>query len=232
MNACYTLPNEASNAISHNLCHGCGLCAMNCPTGALIMERQEMSTEQSRNSPTFIPHLCVHCGRCAAVCPSGTIFQFRTEQLLQYVKEQHINTVVFMCENLNSSMQSCYEQGNIPLDMPLQDARKVPRLHEGLEIPPRCHLEIVRCTGRLGARFLLRMALQGVRTILIFACPPALCQYSHGRAGVAEHAQAFNAMLEQYAVYSVRVQVFQKSFASPKAFGKALAAALDTRSHK
>lgn len=216
MNA-YILASEASNAISHNLCTGCGLCAMTCPTTALSMETQEIFDNQIRKSPIFMPHLCVHCGRCAAVCPSGTIFQYRTEQLLHLVQEKQLKSMVFFCENLNTNLQSPYKQGAIPLAMPLTDARKKPRLQEGVLLPDDCHLETVRCTGRIGARFLLRLALQGITTIGIFACPPAHCQYAQGRPVVAEQVLAFNDMLAQYSVSSVQVRVFQEEFSSAEA---------------
>lgn len=226
MNAYYTLPDQASQAISHNLCQGCGLCALQCPTGALVMNAQEVSDLQIRKSPTLIPHLCVHCGRCAAVCPSGTIFQYRTEQLLHMVKERQYSSLIFVCEGLNDALHSSYEQGTIPQDMPLKEARLRPLLYEGLSLPPDCHLEIVRCTGRLGARLFLRLALQGVKNMVVFACPPALCRYAHGRAGVAEQVQAFTDMLEHYEIRSVQVRVIQQGFTSSEAFAEACAEAL------
>lgn len=226
MNAYYTLPDETSQAISHNLCQGCGLCALQCPTGALVMNTQEISDVQLRKSPTLTPHLCVHCGRCAAVCPSGTIFQYRTEQLLHMVKKRQCRSVVFVCEGLHDALHSSYERGTIPQDKPLKDARLQPRLHEGLSLPCDCHLEMVRCTGRLGARLFMRLTLQGVKKMVIFACPPALCRYSHGRAGVAEQVQAFMDMLEHYEIRSVQMRVIQQGFTSSEAFAEACAGAL------
>lgn len=217
MDACYTLPDEASNAISHNLCQACGLCATTCPTTALRMEFREAPAAQIRKSPAFVPDLCVHCGRCSAVCPSGTIFEYRTEQLLHRVQAQGIRSVVFFCEKLNSALPSPYEKGALPLDLPLEEARKKPHLQEGLTLPADCHWENVRCTGRIGARLLLRLALAGVRTVLVFACPPRYCEYAQARAGVAEQVAAFTDMLTDYAINTVRVQVIQEHLASPEA---------------
>lgn len=217
MDACYTLPDAASNAISHNLCQACGLCVMTCPTTALRMELQEISAAQIRKSPAFVPDLCVHCGRCAAVCPSGTISEYRNEQLLHRVQAQGIHSVVFFCEKLNSALPSPYEGGAVPLDLPLDEARKKPRLQEGLSLAADCHWENVRCTGRIGSRLLLRLALAGVRAVLVFACPPRHCEYAQGRAGVVEQVAAFTDMLDDYAISTVRVQVIQKQIASPAA---------------
>lgn len=220
MNVEYRLPAPESNAISHNLCIGCGLCALNCPTQALRMEIRDISPLQVYKNPSFVPHLCVHCGRCAAVCPTGTIFEYRTEQILHEVQQQKIHSIVFFCNGLNAlhstkeDVPIFHDRGKIPPDMPLLDSRKMPILQEGLHLQAGCMLETVRCTGRLGPRFLLRLALLGVQRMLIFACPPRVCQYAHGRPGLAEHAEALTAMLTEYGVESLQISVFQEEFGS------------------
>lgn len=228
MNAPYTLPHEASNAISHNICHGCGLCAMQCPTQALGMERHYFSATQCRNSPVFSPQLCVHCGRCAAVCPAGTIFEYRTEHILHKVREEGIEQMVFICDGLNRPPaaypleQATCEHCAVAQDISLISAYKTVRLQDTMLLPPRCHLEVVRCTGRLGARYFLRLALLGVRNIVIFACPPARCQYAQGRPAVLEQAQALVSMLEDYGVAPVQIRVLQQDIATAAELQKLL----------
>lgn len=203
-----SIPSVTSDAVSHNLCLGCGLCALNCPTTALVMEELPVSgSDQIRKSPSLRPELCVHCGRCAAVCPSGTILQHRMEVLVRTVQEQDVRAVVFFCEGLNLLQRTPLEQGALSFDMPLLDARRRSRLSADVSVPEGVLLEEVRCTGRIGPRLLLRLALAGVRDVVILACPPGKCQYGNGRTGAREHVTAVADMLEQYGVAGVRMIV-------------------------
>lgn len=197
---------EQADAIAHNFCLGCGLCALNCPTGALGMEEQPISAGQTRKSPSLKAQLCVHCGRCAAVCPSGTIQQFHMEELLHRVRAGGCHGVAFFCSGLNLLAPSPLEQGDIAPDMPLMDARLRPRMQD-IAVPQGVLLEEVRCTGRLGARLLLRLVLAGVREMVFFACPPDKCQYGHGATGIHEHVAAVKDMLAQYGAGGVRLEV-------------------------
>lgn len=208
MNTTTLVPPVTADAVSHNLCLGCGLCALNCPTTALVMEEMPGSgPDQLRKSPSLRPELCVHCGRCAAVCPSGTILQYRMEALVHRVREESIHAVVFFCENLNLFQPTPLERRTLSFDMPLLDARQRPRVPADVPVPEGVLLEEVRCTGRVGPRLLLRLALVGVKDIAIWACPPGRCQYGNGRPGAREHAAAVMDMLAQYGVTGVRLLV-------------------------
>lgn len=203
-----SIPSVTSDAVSHNLCLGCGLCALNCPTTALVMEELPVSeSDQIRKSPSLRPELCVHCGRCAAVCPSGTIAQHRMEVLVHTVQEQHVRAVVFFCAGLALLRPTPLEQGALSFDMPLLDARRRPRLSDDVSVPEGVLLEEVRCTGRIGPRLLLRLALAGAGEVVILACPPGKCRYGNGRTGAREHVTAVADMLEQYGVTGVRMIV-------------------------
>ena len=201
------LPDKA-DAISHNFCLGCGLCALNCPAHAIVMDEQACAGEQIRKSPGLAPQLCVHCGRCAAVCPSGTIQQYHMEDLLHRIQASAVKAVAFFCVNLNSGQPSVLDSGSIPADMSLMDARLRPRLQK-VTVPEGVHLEEVRCTGRLGARFLLRCINAGVRDLAFFPCGPGQCQYSHGGTGVREHVDAVRDTLAQYGIKAVRLNVYE-----------------------
>jgi len=50
--------------VSRDLCLGCGLCAENCPTGAISLSWGQAVIDQSR---------CNQCRLCFDVCPQGAI---------------------------------------------------------------------------------------------------------------------------------------------------------------
>ncbi len=219
------LPHEQSDAVSHNLCLGCGLCALSCPVGAIVME-EVRSKEVTRRSPSLASHVCVHCGRCAAACPSGTLQQYRLEHLLHQVQADAVHTVVFFCENLNSKAQSTgLEQ--ILEGASLHELRSVPRVQQ-VALPANTLLETVRCTGRLGPRLLTRLCAQGVRRVVVFACPPQACLYSHGRSAVAEQVTSLQDTFSQYGLPNNVFTVVQKVFRTQEEFATCLNATLET----
>jgi len=65
--------------IDLDVCNSCGLCAENCPYGAIQMEDEK---------PNVVKALCKGCGLCAADCPKNavTIIHYSDEQILAQVE--------------------------------------------------------------------------------------------------------------------------------------------------
>jgi len=52
--------------VRKDLCLGCGLCARNCPRGAISFPWNQAEIDQSR---------CNSCRLCVAICPQGAIVE-------------------------------------------------------------------------------------------------------------------------------------------------------------
>lgn len=71
---------SAVSNVTPELCAGCGLCAANCPYGALAIDMRAGAVRVN-------PALCKGCGACANICPSNAIKveHFRPEQILAQI---------------------------------------------------------------------------------------------------------------------------------------------------
>ena len=65
---CFEHPHSPFGTVHilSDLCTGCGACAVECPTGALIFR-----TESGSVSLTFDPMFCTGCGNCESNCPES-----------------------------------------------------------------------------------------------------------------------------------------------------------------
>lgn len=82
-------PKEKSNVhinfrgsihIDQKKCIACRLCEINCPTGAIIVNKEKKIAVVDRN-------LCILCGLCAEVCPVNVIWFSKDQTAVKDRKE-------------------------------------------------------------------------------------------------------------------------------------------------
>ena len=145
--------------INLDACNACGLCAKNCPYGAIRMTEEK---------PTVVKALCRGCGLCAADCPEDaiTIIHYSDEQILAQIEaaleerpeEKIIGFVCHWC---------CL--GGV-------DMAGVSRL----QYPPHARLIRVMCSARVASKFVLRAFELGAAGVLVGGCEFPTCHYIVG----------------------------------------------------
>jgi len=140
-------------------CNGCGLCAKNCPYGAIRMADEK---------PAVIKALCKGCGLCAADCPEDaiTIIHYSDRQILAQIEaalEENPGQKIigFVCH------WCCL--GGV-------DMAGVSRL----QYPPHARLIRVMCSARVASKFVLRAFELGAAGVLVGGCEFPTCHYIVG----------------------------------------------------
>lgn len=63
--------------INQEICKGCNLCVVACPTDVLSLQAKEVNDRGYHFAYTMNPEQCIGCASCALVCPDACIEVYR-----------------------------------------------------------------------------------------------------------------------------------------------------------
>ncbi|MDE5629629.1 MAG: 4Fe-4S binding protein [Muribaculaceae bacterium] len=63
--------------IDADMCKGCNLCVVACPTDVLALQPQEVNDRGYHYAFPEKPDACIGCAACATVCPDACIEVYR-----------------------------------------------------------------------------------------------------------------------------------------------------------
>lgn len=171
------------------LCGGCGLCEKACHKEAITMKIQTVKG-MWRRLPEVNKDECINCGYCSAVCQSGAIRQ-GVDTLIKMMLRQKPEYMVFYCTWAGASGQEL-------------NLSKVP-------VPKNCQMVRVMCTGRIDPRQILDLFAQGIKGVLIFACPLEECEYKVGNYRLTHRVNLLQKMLTKAGFDAARLEaVFER----------------------
>jgi ferredoxin len=116
-------------------CTGCGLCALDCPTGALSFS----SSGEGVYQLLFKHNLCIACGQCVEVCPEQCLV---LERILDLSQIKGAPVVLF-----EDSIARCRQCGGVVGPAAMIERLRAKLVNRGdlltsqLELCPRCKAE-------------------------------------------------------------------------------------------
>jgi len=66
--------------IAIEVCKGCNLCVINCPTDCLALNTSDTNSYGLHYSYLAVPEECIGCANCAVMCPDAAITVYREKK--------------------------------------------------------------------------------------------------------------------------------------------------------
>jgi heterodisulfide reductase subunit A len=192
--------------VNEELCHGCGICAEDCPFQAIVMA----GTEEEPKA-RVITAACKGCGVCAGTCPSGAITSlgFTDDMLLAQIDEAlaadpETKILAFCCN-------WCSYAG--------ADFAGVSRL----QYPPQVRVIRTMCAGRVHPNFILHAFEKGAGQVLVSGChPPGDCHYVSGNLRARERVEKLKTKLAKKGIDPDRLRLAWISATEGRVFQKVI----------
>lgn len=71
------MPAKGYVDISKEVCKGCGLCIINCPTECLTLNMTDTNSHGLHYAYMINEDECIACQNCAVICPDGAITVYK-----------------------------------------------------------------------------------------------------------------------------------------------------------
>ena len=180
-------------------CKVCGLCAKVCPYNAIIVDKENKTTQ-------IIEAACSGCGTCGAECPSDALVMrhFTDEQIMAQIdaatEENPDQKVVAFCCNW------CSYAG--------ADFAGVSRMQQ----PANARIIRTMCSGRITRKFIERAFARGAAAVLVSGCHIGDCHYIDANVQCKKRVERFWKQMDKKGLDTERLQLGWFSAAEGEAF--------------
>jgi heterodisulfide reductase subunit A len=178
---------RADAALCRNVEKKCGICALRCPFGAIVMRPGEAAA--------INPAKCMGCGTCVAECPTNAITQAHFHDLQIYAQIQS-----YLAERAEEKILAfmCWWCSYPGADNAGVNHLQYPASSRGVR---------VMCAGRVKRDFVFEAFRRGAGMVLVSGCHPQDCHYLTGQHHAERRMSSLPERLEKMGISTERFRV-------------------------